>query len=638
MIDASDPRLTAYALGEMSDDEKAAFEAELATSPDARTEVDAIQAAADALRRELAAGAPTTLASEQRAAIEHAIGDPASNDRRDANVVPLRKPRSGLTIALPLAIAACVGGIVALGSMGSRSFLASDKGAAEDDHDWKHGKKEKEESERLYAHSSAAAPAATAMPMEMKAKADDAFDGRVRRPLETVPQNTKIPSGPALAENPFVSAGSDPQSTFSIDVDTASYSMIRRTIQSRQKPEAGLVRIEEMVNYFSYSYPEPNDAAFSVTADTAEAPWDGSHRLVRIGLKGRNVQMAKRPASNLVFLLDTSGSMNSADRLPLVKQSMKLLVEQLDERDSVAIVAYAGSSGLVLPATPGNQREKIMAAFEKLSAGGSTNGGQGIQLAYDTAAKAFVQGGTNRVILATDGDFNVGVTGNGALQQLIQEKAKTGVFLSVLGFGTGNTKDATMETLADKGNGNYAYIDSLAEAKKVLVDQMGGTLITVAKDVKIQVTFDPKTVQSFRLVGYENRVMSHQDFNDDKKDAGEVGANHRVTALYDIIPVKGAVKGTRYAKIALRFKDPDGTTSRLVETAVDDSGTSFESATTDFRFAASVAGFGMLLRGSKYAGDLSYDQIVTMASASVGDDPDGHRKEFVSLVRSMKEL
>ncbi len=636
MIDASDPRLTAYALGEMSDDEKAAFEAELATSPDARVEIDAIGAAAQALRRELALGAPSALESTQRAVIEQAINEPASHGGRDANVVPLKKPFSGLTIALPLAIAACVGGIVALGSMSARSPLASEEGAGEDKAS-KHYEKQGQE-ERHYAQSSAAAPAATAMPLSMKGKADDASDGRVARPLETAPQGAKIPSAPALGENPFISASADPQSTFAIDVDTASYSMIRRTIQSRQKPEAGLVRIEEMVNYFSYSYPEPNDAAFSVSADTAEAPWDGSHRLVRIGLKGRNVEMAKRPASNLVFLLDTSGSMNGADRLPLVKRSLALLVDQLDERDSIAIVAYAGSSGLVLPATPGNQHEKILAAFDKLSAGGSTNGGQGIKLAYDTAAKAFVQGGTNRVILATDGDFNVGVTGNGALEQLIQEKAKTGVFLSVLGFGVGNTKDATMETLADKGNGNYAYIDSLAEAKKVLVDQMGGTLITVAKDVKIQVTFDPKTVQSFRLIGYENRVMSHQDFNDDKKDAGEIGANHRVTALYDVIPVKGATKGTRYAKIALRFKDPDGATSRLVETNVEDSGASFDGATTDFRFAASVAGFGMLLRGSKYAGDLSYDQVATIASASVGDDADGHRKEFVSLVRSMKEL
>ena len=633
MIDASDPRLTAYALGEMSDEEKKAFEAELADAPELRAEVEQIEQAAEALRRELATNAPPALGNIQRNAIERAMED--RSVATEGKVVPLRK-RSPLLLALPLAIAAGVGGIMVLSTVSERSPMSASKGVDDDD---------EVDAKRRPAAASAAAPvalaataAATSMPapMESKAKADN-MDSPSKM-FRGQPDGSAIPAAPPLPENPFFNPSTAPQSTFSIDVDTASYSMIRRTIQSRQKPAAGLVRIEEMVNYFSYSYPEPDDAAFSVSADTAGAPWDGSHRLVRIGLKGRNVQLAKRPSSNLVFLLDTSGSMEAADRLPLVKQSMALLVEQLDERDSVAIVAYAGSSGLVLPATPGNQKQKILDAFDRLSAGGSTNGGQGIQLAYETAAKAFIQGGTNRVILATDGDFNVGVTGKGALEELIQQKAKSGVFLSVLGFGTGNTKDATMETLADKGNGNYAYIDGLAEAKKVLVDQMGGTLITVAKDVKIQVTFDPKTVQSYRLIGYENRVLAHEDFNDDKKDAGEIGANHRVTALYDIVPAKGAGKGSRYGKIALRFKEPDGVTSRLVETNVEDSGTSFESATTDFRFAASVAGFGMLLRGSKYAGDLSYDQVESMAKASVGDDPDGHRKEFVSLVRSMKEL
>jgi len=628
MIDPSDPRLTAYALGEMSLTERAAFEAELTSSPELFAEVAEISNAAVALRRELATSAPKALEQEQRSAIEQAMTP-------GGNVVRLEKKRSSLWLGVPLAIAACVGGVVILGSM-----TGSDRSESKDGFNPPSFPESVGDAKKRFksAASAAAAPMATATAM---ARAEDAWKDVKRKVAEEEqapsPQGTFSANEP-LPENPFFNPATEPQSTFSIDVDTASYAMIRRTIQSRQKPAASNVRIEEMVNYFSYSYPEPDDAAFSVNADTAEAPWDGSHRLVRIGLKGKKVQMSKRPASNLVFLLDTSGSMNGADRLPLVKKSMALLVEQLDERDSVSIVAYAGSSGLVLPPTPGNERQKIIAAFDNLAAGGSTNGGQGIKLAYETAAKQFIQGGTNRVILATDGDFNVGVTGKGALEELIQQKAKTGVFLSVLGFGVGNTKDATMETLADKGNGNYAYIDGIAEAKKVLVDQMGGTLITVAKDVKIQVSFDPKTVQSYRLIGYENRVMAHEDFNNDKKDAGEIGADHRVTALYDVVPVKGAGKGSRYAKIALRYKQPDGVTSRLVESTVEDSGVSFDSASTDFRFAASVAGFGMLLKGSKYKGDLSYDQIATMANASVGDDPDGHRKELVSLVRSMKEL
>jgi Ca-activated chloride channel family protein len=331
-------------------------------------------------------------------------------------------------------------------------------------------------------------------------------------------------------------------------------------------------------------------------------------------------------------LLDVSGSMAGADRLPLLKQSLSMLVDQLDERDRVSIVVYAGASGVVLEPTPGNRRDAIRSALDRLQSGGSTNGGQGIQLAYEMAARGFVEGGINRVILATDGDFNVGVTSRSDLVGLVENKAKGGTFLTVLGFGSGNLRDGTIESLADKGNGNYAYIDTLAEAKKVLVEQASGTLNTIAKDVKIQISFDRESVQSFRLIGYENRVLAHSDFDDDRKDAGEIGAGHRVTALYEVVPAHDVSPGTHLGEIALRYKMPDGATSRLGQAHVVDGGARFEEATTDFRFAASVAGFGMVLRGSPHRGDLDLATVKRLASGAVGDDPDGYRRGFVSLV------
>jgi len=465
----------------------------------------------------------------------------------------------------------------------------------------------------------------------------------------------------AVAENPFRLAGDEPLSTFSIDVDTASYANARRFLNQGQLPPPSSVRIEEFVNYFRYDLPAPDgDLPFSVTTEVASCPWEARHLLVRVGLKGREISKADRAPSNLVFLLDVSGSMNSPDKLPLLVRSMKLLVEQLDERDRFSIVVYAGASGLVLEPTSGHDHWIIMNALDRLSAGGSTNGGAGIELAYRLAQDHFVDGGTNRVILATDGDFNVGVTDQGSLVDLIEEKRASGVFLSVLGFGQGNLKDSTMEKLADQGNGNYAYIDSIGEARKCLVEQMGGTLIPIAKDVKIQVEFNPREVQAWRQIGYENRALAHQDFNDDTKDAGEIGAGHTVTALYEVVPVgapleenpapqdplryrqEGQPAGAAFSGellfLKLRYKLPESETSNLITAPVTNAGLKWHEATQDFRFAAAVAGFGMLLRNSRHIGDLTYSQILDLAAESRGEDPSGYRAEFMRLVEKAGQL
>jgi Ca-activated chloride channel family protein len=484
-----------------------------------------------------------------------------------------------------------------------------------------------------------------------------------------------------VTDNPFLSVAEQPLSTFSIDVDTASYANVRRFLmQQGQLPPPAAVRIEEMINYFRYEYAQPEgDVPFSVTTEVATCPWNTAHRLVRVGLKGREIPRDKRPVSNLVFLLDVSGSMQPANKLPLVREAMKMLVNELGENDRVAIVVYAGASGLVLPSTGGDQKSTILAAIEQLQAGGSTNGAGGIQQAYDVATENFIKGGTNRVILATDGDFNVGITDRDELVRLITEKAKTGVFLTTLGFGMGNLKDATLEQLADKGNGNYAYIDTLSEGRKVLVEELSGTLVTIAKDVKVQIEFNPSEVRSYRLIGYENRLLAAEDFNDDKKDAGEIGAGHTVTALYEVVPVKGArqsddapvtsetaggerpgVDPLRYQKAAqpvepkveltdaaasgelltlkLRYKQPDGDTSRLLEHPVKDSQRRYGEATGDFKFAASVAGFGMILRGSPHRGNITIDAVRELAQEGVGVDQSGYRKEFVTLVERAKSL
>lgn len=462
-----------------------------------------------------------------------------------------------------------------------------------------------------------------------------------------------------IVENPFLSAKQHPLSTFSIDVDTASYSNVRRFLNQGQRPPPGAVRIEELINYFPYDYPTPEGPQpFSVNVEVAACPWNKEHRLARIGLKGREIDVEQRPLSNLVFLLDVSGSMSHPNKLPLVKSSMKMLVDRLGENDRVAIAVYAGASGLVLPSTSADQKSQILAALDRLEAGGSTNGGEGLELAYRTAVENFIPGGVNRVILCTDGDFNVGTTNQSELIQLIEAKAKSGVFLSVLGFGMGNYKDSTMEKLADKGNGNYAYIDTANEAKKVLVEGLSGTLVTIAKDVKIQIDFNPAQVAGYRLIGYENRMLRAEDFKDDTKDAGEIGAGHTVTAFYELVPpgqpVPGAdVDPSKYQKpdqlaeaaasdelftVRLRYKDPDGQDSKPLEVPIQTEKKPFESASQDFQFAAAVAEFGMLLRDSNYKGDSSFAHVMETASSNLGADAAGYRREFLDLVKKARTL
>ena len=462
-----------------------------------------------------------------------------------------------------------------------------------------------------------------------------------------------------IDENPFLEASRAPLSTFSIDVDTASYSNTRRFITDGQLPPRDAVRIEELVNYFSYDYPQPaGQAPFSVTTEVAECPWNTQHKLAHIGLQGRRVSTEETPPANLVFLIDVSGSMLEAGKLPLVKSGLRTLAEQLTSRDRVAVVVYAGSSGLALASTPGDQKGEIIGALDGLEAGGSTNGGAGIQLAYKVAEENFIRGGTNRVILATDGDFNVGVTGDEELVRLVEQKRQSGVFLSVLGFGRGNLNDSMMEKLADKGNGNYAYIDSESEARKALGEQAGGTLLTIAKDVKIQVEFNPRLVAGYRLIGYENRLLEARDFNDDRKDAGEIGSGHTVTALYEVVPAGQKVENPgvdelKYARpseqpqgtgsdelltVKLRYKEPDGDVSKPLNVGVADSRNAYANASADFKFAAAVAEFGMLLRGSRYKGQASYDSAAQLARASVGTDLRGRRTEFVNLVESARSL
>jgi Ca-activated chloride channel family protein len=462
-----------------------------------------------------------------------------------------------------------------------------------------------------------------------------------------------------IVENEFLEPRNNPLSTFSIDVDTASYSNLRRFISQGQLPPKDAVRIEEMINYFKYQYPQPTgEHPFSITTEMADCPWNLKHRLVQIGLQGKDIPKSDLPPSNLVFLIDVSGSMNTPDKLPLLKNAFRLLVGQLTEKDRVAITVYAGAAGLVLPSTPGDRKEEILAAINALEAGGSTAGGEGIKLAYKTAVDNFIESGNNRVILATDGDFNVGVTGDGELQELIEEKRASGVFLTVLGFGTGNIKDSKMELLADKGNGNYAYIDSIHEARKVLVSEMGGTLNTIAKDVKIQIEFNPARVQAYRLIGYENRLLRDEDFNDDKKDAGELGAGHSVTALYEIIPVgvdarlpkvdplkyqKKEVDSSAFASnelmtVKLRYKAPKEDESRLIAQAVTNTRAKFEMASINFKFAAAVAEFGLLLRESKFKGESSFASCIALARDARGEDEEGYRAEFVRLVETSQSL
>lgn len=462
-----------------------------------------------------------------------------------------------------------------------------------------------------------------------------------------------------IEENTFKQVKADPLSTFSIDVDPASYANMRRFLNSGQLPPKDAVRIEELINYFDYAYVQPDDGRpFAVHTEVAECPWNQGHRLVRIGLKGKEIATEKLPPANLVFLIDVSGSMQSPDKLPLLKSAFKLLVNQLRPQDRVAIAVYASAEGLALPSTPGSDKKTILELLDKLEAGGCTAGAAGIQLAYRTAKENFIKHGNNRVILATDGDFNVGVSSTSELIRMIEQKREEGIYLSVLGFGTGNLKDSRMEQLADKGNGNYAYIDNITEARKVLVSQMGGTLFTIAKDVKIQVEFNPAKVKAYKLIGYENRLLNKEDFNDDKKDAGELGSGHTVTALYEIIPagskenVPGvdplkyqetkvspvASKSSEMMTVKLRYKLPSENESKLISKVIMDRNGEMAEASEDFRFAAAVAEFGLLIRDSEFKGKASYGKALALARGAKGQDKEGYRAEFIKLAETARLL
>lgn len=472
----------------------------------------------------------------------------------------------------------------------------------------------------------------------------------------------------AIHENPFLATqGAGALSTFSIDVDTASYANMRRFLTQGHRVPANAVRIEEFINYFDYDYPQPEgDTPFSVNMELASCPWNDKHQLLRIGLKGKEVHRDERPAANIVFLIDVSGSMNSHDKLPLLKSGFQLMVNALNENDRVSIVTYSGDSKVVLEPTSGDQKQKINNAISNLKSGGSTNGGAGIETAYQLAQRDFIQEGTNKVILASDGDLNVGITSDSDLVKLIKNKASEGVFLSVLGFGTGNLKDSKMEKLADNGNGDYSYIDGVREAHKVLVEGMSGSLVTIAKDVKLQLEFNPAEVKSYRLIGYENRILAARDFDDDTKDAGEIGAGHTVTALYELVPTTTAAdstevpQGLKYQQpveapekpvelseaaksgelltLALRYKQPDSNESERIDFTVPSESKSFSTASGEFKFAASVAAFGMLLRGSEHRGNATPQWIQQTASESIGKDASGYRAEFIDLVRRFSSV
>ncbi|AHJ99740.1 vWA domain-containing protein [Hymenobacter swuensis] len=461
-----------------------------------------------------------------------------------------------------------------------------------------------------------------------------------------------------VAENGFQRVAKEPLSTFSIDVDAASYSNVRRFLQQGQLPPTDAVRVEEMLNYFQYDYPQPAASApepFRVITEQAQCPWNAGHQLVQVALQARQIATEKLPPANLVFLVDVSGSMQGEDRLGLVQQSLRLLTKQLRPQDRVALVVYAGAAGTVLPPTAGSERATILSAIDNLSAGGSTAGGAGLRLAYQVARQHFNKESNNRVILCTDGDFNVGEQSDDAMEHLITQERESGVFLTVLGVGQGNYQDKKMELLADKGNGNYAYLDNLDEARRVLVQQFGGTLFTLAKDVKLQVEFNPQRVREYRLVGYENRVLAAEDFNNDRKDAGELGSGHTVTALYEVVPVgaPGTVDPLKYQSapaapavsasaelltVKLRYKEPQGLASRLLAVPLAGAARPLAEASENLRFAAAVAQFGMLLRQSEHRGTATWESTTRLAEGARRFDPDGYRAELVRLVKLAEGL
>ena len=476
--------------------------------------------------------------------------------------------------------------------------------------------------------------------------------------LSSPPQQRNAETYKEIKENSFVAVAQQPVTTFSADVDRAAYANVRRIIGYGQIPPKDAVRIEEMVNYFDYDYPAPEEGSASplrVSPELAPAPWNPTHLLLRIGLQAKKIDLTKAPPSNIVFLIDVSGSMDEENKLPLLKSSFKMLLGQLRPDDKIAIVTYANGTKVALPSTSVKDKEKIIKVLDNLYASGGTSGGKGIQLAYEQAQKSFIKNGNNRIILATDGDFNIGINNTTDLEKFIEKQRESGIYMSVLGFGIGNYRDDMAETIADKGNGNYAYIDNITEAKKVLVNELSSTLFAVAKDVKLQLEFNPKYVKEYKLIGYENRILANEDFTDDKKDAGEIGAGHTVTALYELIPSEGKVsqnlryqtkelnekgKGNELGFLKIRYKDPKVKDAKSVEVTEPllFAKKSLNETSVDFRFAASVAEFGILLRGNSNKAQATYDQVVELANGAIGKDEEGYRKEFVRLVKSAKLL
>ncbi len=691
MIDFdNDPKWTAYALGELDAAERAECDQILETNPDARAYVASLKEAIGTIETELAAQPAPALDELQRKRIEKAAqvqpkrsktrwlfgagaaaagvavlvlatsqmpreDQAASNAEREGTLALTDKQRVR-------------GNVVATGSAISTSdtTIALEEGQM--------GQAGELDPSDLALHipqvttKSAHDRIATITPgrTQLATTGDYKNDNQPGPPggrwgFKTGEDAPNTEAYARIDDNQFHTTAKEPLSTFSIDVDTASYANLRRYLESGARPPKDAVRIEEMLNYFKYDYAAPTGTdPFSIATEVGPAPWNPKHQVMRVSLATAMIDNAQVPARNLVFLIDTSGSMQMANKLPLVKQSLTMLVESLREQDQISVVAYAGAAGLVLPPTSGHNKGAILDALNRLEAGGSTNGGEGIQLAYATAQRTMKKGGINRVILCSDGDMNVGITSEGDLTRLIEKEREKGVFLTVLGYGMGNLKDATMEKLADRGNGNYAYIDSAFEARKVLVKQAGATLVTVAKDVKLQLEFNPTMVAGHRLIGYENRVLAHADFTNDKKDAGEIGAGHAVTALYEIVPVgqpvptDGKVDNLKYQTptaptaggsselltVKIRYKEPNGSQSKLLSRVVDGESVrkDLQATSTDFRWAAAIAGFGMLLRGSPYRGNLTWQQVSGLAASARGQDVDGYRIQAIKLIDRASKL
>lgn len=681
-----DPKYTAYVLNELTDKERDAVEQEMKADPSLRQWIEDTRAFADQLSSTLSGEAGVEMDDAQRATVLHAAGHPSTASR-------LRRPVWKTVTAMAAALVLAVIGVqyyvqteqqdmassptveVELVDQVEEVKLDTDRLPYELNVRIDSPELDAKKTEENRAASSPVSDLASvsppqASPLVMKGLYKGVSSGgrmaRSRQNVRDEGYNSMPILSPSLDDfaelqnNRFVRVEDHPVSTFSIDVDTASYAVMRKFLNEGQMPPMDAIRVEELINYFPYDYAPPSgDAPFAAHLQATSCPWAPTHHLVRIALKGREIDSSVRPPLNLVYLIDVSGSMHPENKLPLIKRALQALVQQLDERDHISIVVYAGSSGLVLPATRGDQAPRILDALDRLQAGGSTAGGAGIQLAYNVARENFVEEAVNRVILCTDGDFNVGLTQRGDLERLIEEEAKSGVFLTVLGFGMGNYKDSTLELLSNKGNGNYGYIDNFTEGRKMLVDQMLGTLVTIAKDVKIQVEFNPAAVAGYRLIGYENRLLKKEDFNNDKIDAGDIGAGHTVTAFYEVIPAGQPVNDVpgvdplKYQQpaetaipasdeelltVKLRYKEPDGEISSKLEFPLRTQAVAQGELAGDFRFATAVAAFGQILRNNPEVEGFTFQRVLALAEEAIGNDPFGYRAEFIKLVRNAQAI